>query len=107
MIAATGGADFVQAETDVDQEHEDNRHPVVELGEDHDSGVYVVTHGAPLCCRVGLSELAALHAVLTAALVRHPTPRNLRDGQHFLLQGKKTIGVSKSQVAAKSHPQHD
>jgi hypothetical protein len=33
VVAPAAGADLVHAETDVDQEHDDDGHPVVELGE--------------------------------------------------------------------------
>src|SRR5215213_9612444 len=44
MVSAPRGADFVQTESDMDQEHEDDRHPIIEFGEDRNRCVYVTPH---------------------------------------------------------------
>ncbi len=48
MITAPGGADFVQTKTDVNQKHEYDSHPIIELGENRNCCVYVSAHRVPL-----------------------------------------------------------
>jgi hypothetical protein len=47
VIAAPAGADLIQAEPHMDEEHEDDGHPVIELGEYRRECVEIIAHRFP------------------------------------------------------------